>query len=168
MRKLWLVCGIAAVLAGCAGLTPSQTREEFVQRKQKGEPFSMVDTYVAKRRFEDVVKTLSQKTAECFNVDITTRRSEGGMTTMNLKDSYRTTVRIVSANRAELTTRHTTKGMANPQKVPKGGLYYRAVDIERQSSGSTKLTYYGPSVAGGKSVWTAMKQWSDGQQAACP
>ncbi len=168
MHRLWLICCIAAVLAGCAGLTPSQTREEFVQRKLHGEPFSMVDTHVTKRRFEDVVNTLSQKTAECFNVDITTRRSEGGMTTMNLKDKYRTTVRTVNANRAELTTRHTTKGMATPQKIPKGGLYYRAVDIERLSSGSTKLTYYGPSVAGAKAAWAAMKLWSDGQPAACP
>ncbi len=168
MLKLWLTCCIAVVLAGCAGLTPSQTREEFVQRKLHGEPFSMVDTHVTKRRLEDVVKTLSQKTAECFNVDVTTRRSEGGMTTMNLKDKYRTTIRTVNANRAELTTRHTTQGMVSAQKVPKGGLYYRAVDIERMSSGSTKLTYYGPSIAAGKSAWAAMQQWSDGQPAACP
>ena len=168
MHRLWLICSIAAVLAGCAGLTPSQSREEFVRRKTQGEPFSMMDTYVTKRRLEDVVKTLSQKTAECFNVDVTTRRSEQGMTTMNLTDKYRTTIRTVNANRAELTTRHTTKGMATPQKIPKGGLYYRAVDIERLSSGSTKLTYYGPSIAAGKSAWAAMKQWSDGQPAACP
>ena len=168
MRRLVLISGIAAVLYGCAGLTLSQTREEFVQRKLNGEPFSMVDTYVTKRRFEDVVKTLSQKTTECFNVNITTRRTEGGMTTMNLKDEYRTTVRVVNLNRAEMTTRHTTKGMVSLQKVPEGGAYYRAVDIERLTSRTTKLTYYGPSIDSGKRIWTAIMQWSDGQPSRCP
>ncbi len=168
MHRLLLIVGITDVLASCAGMTPSQSREEFVRRKTKGEPFSMTDTYVTKRRLEDVVKTLNQRTAECFNVDITTRRSEGGMTTMQLKNKYRTTIRTVNANRAELTTRQSTEGMVSAQKVPKGGLYYRAVDIARLSSGSTKLSYYGPSIAGGKDTWAAIKQWGDGQQAACP
>src|SRR3990172_1884822 len=118
MRRLVLISGIAAVVYGCAGLTLSQTREEFVQRKLNGEPFSMVDTYVTKRRFEDVVKTLSQKTTECFNVNVTTRRTKGGMTTMNLKDEYRTTVRIVNPKRAEMTTQHITKAMFSLQNIP--------------------------------------------------
>lgn len=168
MRRLVLISGIAAVLYGCAGLTLSQTREEFVQRKLNGEPFSMVDTYVTKRRFEDVVKTLSQKTTECFNVNVTTRRTEGGMTTMNLKDEYRTTVRIVNPKRAEMTTQHTTKGMVSLQKVPEGGSYHRAVDIEKLTSSSTKLTYYGPSLDSGKKAWAAIRQWSDGQPSPCP
>ena len=168
MRRLVLISGIVAVLYGCAGLTLSQTREEFVQRKLNGEPFSMVDTYVTKRRFEDVVKTLSQKTRECFNVNVTTRRTEGGMTTMNLKDEYRTTVRIVNPNRAEMTTQHTTKGMVSLQKVPEGGAYHRAVDIEKTTSSSTKLTYYGPSLDSGKKTWAAIRQWSNGQSTPCP
>ena len=174
MHRLVLISGVVAILYGCAGLTLSQTREEFVQRKRDGEPFSMVDTYIAKRQFDDVVKTLKQKTAECFNVNVTTRRTEGasspqaGITTMNIRDEYRTTIRTINSNRAELTTQHTTKGMVSLQKVPEGGIYDRAVDIERLTAGKTKLTYYGPSFDSAKKVWTAIRQWSDGQPTPCP
>jgi hypothetical protein len=54
------------------------------------------------------------------------------------------------------------------QKVPEGGFYHRAVDIERVSPRTTKLTYYGPSLESGKKAWTAIKQWSDGKPSACP
>lgn len=168
MRRLVVIAGIVAVLAGCAGAAPSQSREEFVQNRLRGAPFSMVDSHLSKRRFDDVVNSLKRRTAECFNVDVTTRRTSGGATTMNVKDEYRTTVRKVSAERAELTTQYTSKGMVSLQKVPEGGFYYRAVDIEKITANSTKLTYYGPSIDSGKRAWAAMKQWGDGQPAACP
>lgn len=173
MRKIVLISSIATVLSGCAGMNP-QTREEFVQMNVGGAPFSMVDTYLAKRRFEDVVNTLKQKTSECFNVNVTTRRTEGpmsplaGTTTMNVKDEYRTTVRTISANRAELTSQFTSKGIVYLQKVPEGGFYFRAIDIERATPSTTKLTYYGTSRDSGKVVWAAIKQWSNGQPSPCP
>lgn len=174
MRELMLICCAATILSSCAGAAPSQTREEFIQKKLSGAPLSMVDTHVTKRRFDDVVNTLRQKTAECFNVNVTTRRTEGpsspqaGITTMKVTDEYRTTVRIVNANRAELTTQRTSKGQISLQKVPEGGFYHRAIDIERLASSTTKLTYYGPSLDSSKRAWAAIKQWSDGQKSPCP
>lgn len=168
MRKLVLVSGIVVVLTGCAGMQASQTRKEFVQKKLEGVPFSMVDKHVAKRRFEDVVSSLRQKTAECFNVDVTTRRTQGGMTTSQVKDEYRTTIRLVGANRAELTTQYTSKGIIYLQKIPEGGFYSRAVDIDRLTPGTTKLTYYGSSFESGKRAWAAIKDWGDGKATPCP
>lgn len=170
MRKLVLVSGIVVVLSGCAGMQPAQTRKEFVQKNLDGIPFSMVDRHVTKRRFEDVVNSLRRKTAECFNVDVTTRRSQsqGGITTSQVRDEYRTTIRVVSANRAELTTQYTSKGMINLQTVPEGGFYSRAVDIDRLTSGATKLTYYGASFESAKKAWAAIKEWGDGKATPCP
>ncbi len=168
MRRLVLISGIVAVLSGCAGMEPAQTRKEFVQKNLDGIPFSMVDKHVAKRRFEDVVASLRRKTAECFNVNVTTTRTQGGMTTSKVRDEYRTTIRVINANRAELTTQYTSKGMINLQTVPEGGFYSRAVDIDRLTPGTTRLTYYGSSFDSGKKAWAAIKDWGDGKTTPCP
>jgi hypothetical protein len=166
MSKLACLLFAVAVLSGCAGMNP-QTRDEFRQALTGGVPFGMVDTYVANRSFEDVVNTLKQKAEECLNVDKTMQRREGGMTTMRTKEEYRTAIRVVNSNLAEMTTQWQWRGVIILQKVPEGGFYSLAVDIERVPSSKTKLTFYGSSF-GGKSVWTAIKQWSDGQLVPCP
>jgi hypothetical protein len=158
---------VIAALSGCAGANP-QTRDEFRKAMLDGAMFSMVDTYIASRRFDDVVEALNRKTAECFNVNVTMRRTEGGMTTMHTTDEYRTTVRVVGAGSAELTTQFQMKGQIVLQKMPEGGFYSRAVDIERVSPTRTKLTYYGPSHDSGKKAWAAIKQWSEDQSSPCP
>jgi hypothetical protein len=71
-----------------------------------------------------VVKSLKQKVDECLQVNVTMKRTEGGMTTMNTTDEYRTKVVAIDKNHAELTTQY-------------------AVDIERLTPSTTKLTYYG-------------------------
>jgi hypothetical protein len=167
MLRLALLLPAIALLWGCAAGNP-QTREEFRKRRLDGAPLSMVESYTANRRFEDVVNALKQKTDECFNVNVTTRRSQGGITTMNATDEYRTTVRVVGPNMAELTTQFQMKGQIVLQKVPEGGFYRRAVDIERISPRTTKLTYYGSSLDSGKKAWAAIKEWSDGKASACP
>jgi hypothetical protein len=148
-------------------MTP-QTRQEFVQMNVKGAAFSMVDSHVAHRSFDTVVRNLKNKSAECLDTNVTTRRTENGMPTMNVKDEFRTTVRVVSANRAELTTQYRSKGITYAQKVPEGGFYRRAVDIVRLSANTTKLTYYGSSFDSSKKIWATIKQWSDGESAPCP
>jgi hypothetical protein len=165
--KLVLVVGVASVLSGCAGGTP-QTRNEFVQANVNGIAFSMVDTHISNRSFDQVVKSLRQKSDECFNNNVTTTRTEGGVKTMNVKDEFRTTVRVLSGSKAELTTQFTSKGIVYAQKVPDGGFYHRAVDIERVSPSATKLTYYGSRFASSKDAWSAIKQWGDGRASACP
>jgi hypothetical protein len=167
MRKFAILSAVVAALGGCAGNNP-QTRDEYRKTRLDGVPLNMVDTHVANRRFEDVVNALRQKTAECFNVNVTMRRTQNGVAVMNATDEYRTTIRVVGPNAAELTTQFTTKGQTMVQKMPEGGYYHRAVDIERVSPRTTKLTYYGPSLESGKKAWSAMKEWSDGKLSACP
>lgn len=169
MFKLVLAVGVAAVLSGCAGggATP-QTRAEYVQSHVRGVPFSMMDTHISHRSFEQVVQSLRQKSKECFDTNVTTTRTQGGVRTMNIKDEFRTTVRVLSAGRAELTTQFTSKGIVYLQKVPDGGFYHRAVDIARVSPSKTKLTYYGSKFESSKLAWAAIKQWGDGKATACP
>lgn len=128
----------------------------------------MMDTHISHRSFEQVVQSLRQKSKECFDTNVTTTRTQGGVRTMNIKDEFRTTVRVLSAGRAELTTQFTSKGIVYLQKVPDGGFYHRAVDIARVSPSKTKLTYYGSKFESSKLAWAAIKQWGDGKATACP
>lgn len=162
-----IVCTFAAVLSGCAMNYP-QTREEFRQQLMASDSrFKFIDTYVAKRRFDDVVKSLQQNVVQCFDQDVTTR-SSGGVTTMNQTDQWRSTVRVVDRNRAEVTTQMAMKGAFVPGKVPPGGIYMTAVDIERLTPSTTKLSYYGSTSAGSKERWDLIKQWGDGKRTPCP
>jgi hypothetical protein len=86
------------------------TREEFRKVIASGAPLTFTDTYVVQRRFDDVVKSLQQKADDCLQVDARMTRTSGGIQTMNTKDEYRTSVRVVDKNRAELTTQMTMKG----------------------------------------------------------
>lgn len=168
MRNATIVALATAVLSGCSMHYP-QTREEFRQGLVASDSrFKFVDTYVAKRRFDDVVKSLKQTVEQCFNQDVTTTRTQGGMTTMNQTDEWRTTVKVINRNRAEVTTQMTMKGAIVPVKVPPGGFYVTAVDIERLSPSTTKLSYYGSTTSGSKERWDLIKQWSDGKSTPCP
>lgn len=88
MFKLVLVTGVASIIvSGCGGMTP-QTRSEFVKANVDGIAFSMVDTHVSNRSFDEVVKSLRQKSDECFNNNVTTTRSQGGVTASDIKDEF--------------------------------------------------------------------------------
>ena len=166
MRKLTFLC-VAAALWGCAGTNP-QTRDEFRKVIAAGAPMTFTDTYVVQRRFDDVVKSLRQKADECLQVDVRMTRTSGGIQTMNTKDEYRTAVRLVDKNRAELTTQMTMKGAIVLQQQPEGGFFNTAVDIERLTPSTTKLTYYGSSLSSGKAKWNLLKQWGEGKAVPCP
>jgi hypothetical protein len=84
--------------------------------------FKLVDTYVATRRFDDVVKSLQQNVQESFDQDMTTRRSQGGITTVTF---------IVPS-----------KGRLVASTLPQ--------DIDRLTPSTTKLSYYGSTSSGGK------------------
>jgi hypothetical protein len=168
MRNAICVALATVVLSGCSMHYP-QTREEFREGVVSSDSrFKFIDTYVAKRRFEDAVKSLKQNVEECFDQNVTTTRTQGGMTTMNQTDEWRTTVTVINRNRAEVTTQMTMKGAIVPVKVPPGGFYVTAVDIERQTASTTKLTYYGSTTSGSKERWDLIKQWSDGKPTPCP
>jgi len=167
MSKLALLLLASVVLAGCGTMGAPQTRDEYRKALSGGIPLTMVETHTVNRRFEDVVKVVTQKAAECLNVDSYMKRSEGGITTMNTKEEYRTVVRTVDSNLAELTTQFQWRGVTTLQKVPEGGFYSQAMDIERIAANKTKLTYYGPSFR--NITWPAFKKWSEGQaNEPCP
>ena len=168
MRNAIFIALAMAVLFGCAMNYP-QTREEFRQQVVTSDSrFKYIDTHVAKRRFDDVVKSLKENVVQCFDQNVTTRRSQGGMTTMNVTDEWRSSVRVVNRNLAEVTTQWTMKGAIVPGKVPPGGLYMTAVDIERLTPSTTKLSHYGSTASGSKERWDLVKQWSDGKRTPCP
>lgn len=159
----------AAALAGCSNVKTGTwySREEFVTYNKEGRMMSMTDTYVANRKFDQVVAVLKQKSADCLDTDSVMSRTSGGIQTMRVTDHYRTTVQVVAPGRAELTTQYTSTGMTYLQKVPDGGFYHRAVDIERLTPTTTRLTYYGSSFSGSKETWAKMKKWTDGQSDSC-
>jgi hypothetical protein len=168
MRNARFAALAALVLSACSMNYP-QTREEFRQGLVSSDSsFKFVDTYVVKRRFEDVVKSLQQYVPACFNQDVTTTRTQGGMTTMNQTDEWRTTVKVINRNLAEVTTQQTMKGAIVPVKVPPGGFYVTAVDVERSTASTTKLSYYGSTSSGSKERWDLIKQWSEGKLTPCP
>lgn len=169
MRNATFVVLAAAVLSSCSSMQYPQTREEFRQGLLTSDSsYKLVDSYVAKRRFDDVVKSLQQRVQACFDQDVTTRRTQGGMTTMNQTDEWRTTFRVVDRNRAEMTTQMTMKGAIVPVKVPPGGFFVTAVDVERLTASTTKLSYYGSTTSGSKERWDLVRQWSDGKPTPCP
>jgi hypothetical protein len=169
MRNASIVALAAAVLSGCSSTQYPQTREEFRQSLVSSDTrFKFVDTYVVKRRFEDVVTSLKQNVPQCFNQDVTTTRTQDGMTTMNQTDEWRTTVKVIDRNRAEVTTQQIMKGAIVPVKVPPGGFYVNAVDIERLTPSTTKLSFYGTTSSGSKERWDLIRQWSDGKSTPCP
>jgi len=169
MRNAIFVALATAVLFGCGSMNYPQTREEFRKDLVSSDSsFKFVDTYVSKRRFEDVVKALKANVEACFNQDVTTTRTQGEMMTMNQTDEWRTTIKVINGNRAEVTTQQTIKGAIVPVKVPPGGFYVTAVDIDRLTASTTKLSYYGSTSSGSKERWDLIKQWSDGKPTPCP
>jgi hypothetical protein len=167
VRKLTFVISCAIVLSGCSSYP--QTRDDFRKSIRSGAGYSYTDSYVAKRPFDDVVRTLKQKVDQCFQANVTTTRTTaGGMTTMRQTDEYRAVIRVIDKNHAEFTSQVAMKGAILLEKMPEGGYYKAAMDIQRISPTTSKLTYYGDSLEGSKAVWAALRKWSDGVLVACP
>ncbi len=160
-----LMLGFAVVvLVACAA---SKTRDEFRANVAGGRALSAMDTYVAKRGFDEVTRMLKQKSEECLNYQMTQSHSEGAMTTSKITTNFTASFQVVNNNHAELTIRKNPKGkLSFSPGAPEGGLYYVAIDIDRLTPNTTKLTYYGPS--GWDKGYSAIKSWSDGHPARCP
>lgn len=167
MRKYAIIACVIILVTGCASMDP-QSRDEYRAAVEGGRPFSMKESFVANHGFDDVVKMLRQKSGECFNVNVRTTRKQDGMTTMDTTDEVRTVVRVVNSRRAEVTMQTTPKGIVMLNKMPTGGFYRMAIDIDRLAAGTTRVTYYGSSTDHGKRRLAAIKQWSGGKAVACP
>jgi hypothetical protein len=164
MRKA-LVLAAVALAAGCN--TAPLTRDEFKKGVQSQSMLTLTGSHASSRRFEDAVAMLERKWKECYGFQRTTTRTQGGMTTMNYKDTYHPRVRKVSSSLVEMTLQMTTEGMIMLSKVPEGGDYIVALDVERAAGNKAKLTWYSGSLGGWKAAWERNKQWSDGKDVAC-
>ncbi|HEX7892530.1 MAG TPA: hypothetical protein VF522_24470 [Ramlibacter sp.] len=144
-----------AALGGCALPMGPQSRADFVQEMKAGTSITGIDGHIAPRRFDQVVGALQRKADECLNLK--KRREE-----------VHTALKMVGSGRAELTMQVAGASAPLLRKVPRGGAYVLAVDIEHVSPSMTRLTYYGPGIEAGQQDWVAIKEWSDGQAAPCP
>jgi hypothetical protein len=151
-------------LAGC--VTSPQTRDELKTTMINHPSLAIVGTYTTNRRFEEVVATLDRKWQECYGIRKTTTRTEGGMTTMSYRDTFHPQSRKVNNSLVEMTLQMTTEGMIMLSKVPPGGDYIVALDLQRLSGNKTKLMWYS-SAWGWTEAWERNKQWSDGKNMAC-
>ena len=170
MRHL-LFALFVVVLTSCAiqPVTQPQNREEFKAALAKGATFMKVETYVAKQRFEDATKLLKTKAEECLNYRLTegTRSAGTGLITGSTSHDYTATFRTVNKAHAELTMQDNPLNPRIGPKMPKGGFYMMAVDVDRASANTTQLTFYGPSLAWDE-TYDAIKRWSEGAAVGCP
>jgi hypothetical protein len=173
--KYCLLALSAAILASCTISMPQpvnqpQNRDEFKGAVAKGARFMKVETYVAKRPFDDAIKLVRTKTGECLNYRLTeTERSVAtGLTTYTSAHDYAASFRAIGKTRAELTMQHNPRGTRIGPEMPQGGFYLIAVDFERASANTTQLTLYGPTMGGWDRTYDAIKKWSEGIAVACP
>ena len=160
-----LLLAAAVVLAACT--TTPQTRDEFRTLAAGHPKFYLTGSYTANRRLEDVATTLQRKWEECYSVQRTTTRTQGGMTTSRYRDTFHPRIQKVSNSLIQMTLQQTTEGMIMLNKVPDGGEYIVVLDLERVSGNKTKLTWYSSQYAGWPQRWERNKQWSDGKDLAC-
>ena len=158
------------VLSGCSGMvtTTPQTRDEFKKEIMNSPKVGLTESYTSSRRFDDVVRSLEQKWSECYSRSVTTHASQGGMTTMHYTDTNHPRWQKINNSLVEFTLQQTTQGMTMINKVPPGGEYVVALNVERLPNNKTKLTWYSFNVFGSnRASWDRNKKWSDGQNTAC-
>jgi hypothetical protein len=161
MRKSLLIVVIS--LAGC--VAAPQTRDELKTTAVAHPSLSVVGAYTSNRRFEDVAASLERKWEECYSVRRSTTREASSGARATYTDTYHPQSRRVSNSMVEMTLQMSTKGMTNLTKLPPGGEYLVALDLERLPGNKTKLSWY--SVRGWTESWERNKQWSDGKNLAC-
>jgi len=159
----WTLLIVVISLAGC--VAAPQTRDELKTTAVAHPSLSVVGSYTSSRRFEDVAASLERKWQECYAVRRSTTREASSGARATYTDSYRPQFRKASNSRVEMTLQMTTQGMTSLTKLPPGGEYIVALDLERLPGNNTKLSWY--SIRGWTSSWERNKQWSDGKNVAC-
>ena len=96
-----------------------------------------------------------------------TRSTGTGLITGTTSHDYTATFRTVNKAHAELTMQDNPLNPRIGPKMPKGGFYMMAVDVDRASANTTQLTFYGPSLAWDE-TYDAIKRWSEGVAVGCP
>lgn len=165
MNRLFYSLVVLAALSGCATTSP-QSRNELISFAKDHNTLMISESYTTNHRFEDVAATLERKWQECYGVSKTTIRSENGVRTSQYRDTFHPHFVRVNGMLLEMTLQMTTEGMVMLSKVPPGGDYIVALDVERLLGGKTRLTW-SSAKWGWKDQWDLNKQWSDGKDAAC-
>jgi len=163
MRRVLVTC-LLLTLSACVTTMP-QTRGEFKDLAANHPTWYIAEKYLAKRSFDDVVRTMDNKWQACYNASKTTTRNSGGMTTSQYSDEYHPKTKKVNNSLVEMTIQMTTKGMVMLDKTPPGGYYHVALDIKRAPDGKAALTWY--SANAWKEEWTKNKQWAEGKNVSC-
>jgi hypothetical protein len=122
--------------------------------------------YMVNRPFDDVAASLQKKWRQCYDINATTKRTAGGMTTSNYTDTFHPKFKRIDNSHLEMTLQMTTKGMVMLNKIPEGGEYVIALDLQRVSENKTKLSWYSYSW-GKKAELERNKAWGDGKNVAC-
>lgn len=154
---------VAVMLSACA--TSPQSRDEL-KSAARAHPTAMIyASYTSKRRFEDVIATLELKWNECYGISKSTTRYGNG-DAAQFRDTLHPRIDKVNGFLVEMTLQVSREGMARLGKVPEGGDYMVALDVERLLGAKTRLTWHS-ATAGWQEQWELNKQWSDGKEAAC-
>ena len=154
---------VMAILNGCA--TSPQSRNELKATAQAHTKMMIYESYTTSHHFEDVISTLQRKWQECYGISRTTSRHDG-VVKAQYTDTFHTHFAKVNNSLFAMTLQMTTKGMTMLSKVPPGGDYIVALDVERVSANTTKLTWYS-AAWGWKDAWERNKKWSDGKNVPC-
>jgi hypothetical protein len=163
MRTLLL--GIAVIfLSGC--VTTPQTREEYKAWTKDHTSMGLYEVYTVNRSFDDVVASLQKKWLQCYDINATTRRTSGGITTSNYTDTFHPHFKKAGKSLVEMTLQMTTTGMIMLSKVPEGGDYVIALDVQRLAKNKTNLVWYSYSW-GKKEELERNKQWGSGKDSPC-
>lgn len=165
MRRV-LALPLPLLLAAC--VTTPRSREGLKAASVKSPRMMIADSYMARRSLDAVAAALERKWRECCEVSVTTTHAnKAGMTTSRHRDTLHPKFRRVGNARVEMTLRMTTPGMIALNKVPAGGEYMVALDLERIAPNQTKLSWHSPRI-GWKDSGERNKQWADGKDAPCP
>jgi hypothetical protein len=160
-----MLCLAALLLSGC--VTTPQTRDEFKSWTKAHNTVAIYENHTINRPLENVAASLQKKWQQCYNLDVTTTRKSGGMTTSRYTDTFHPKFRRINGSQIEMTLQMTTEGMIMLNKTPEGGEYNVALDLERIGPGRTKLTWHSYTWGGWRDAWELNKKWGEGQGLPC-
>lgn len=163
MKRVVYFFAVAAMLAGCA--TPLlQSRDELKSFARDHATVMIYESYTSSRRFEEVAATLQGKWEACYGKSNAIPGPENGTPTS--RAAFHPHFLKVNSFLFEMSLQTTQSGAPMQSKMPEGGSYLVALDVERLLGGKTRLTWHSAAKEW-KEQWELSKQWSDGKDAAC-
>lgn len=157
MKRVVYFFAVAAMLAACA--TPLlQSRDELKSFAKDHATLMISESYTSSRRFEEVVAALQGKWEACYGT---------GQNAAGTENTASTSRAVFHPNFLKVNSFLFEMSLQKSQdKIPEGGNYLVALDVERLLGGKTRLTWHSAAKEW-KEQWELNKQWSDGKDAAC-